>query len=105
MMYQCFLDLGVWPAAAVVKVDDTEAGIAEGLNAGCWTVGVAMSGNALGLSRSELEALSPNERAQCRAVAAGKLQRAGAHEVVDSVADLLPVIDKIEGLLARDGRP
>ena len=55
MMYRCFADLGVWPAQAVVKVDDTVPGIAEGLAAGCWTVGVAMSGNALGLSLDEVE--------------------------------------------------
>ena len=105
MMYKCFLDLGVWPASAVVKIDDTDVGIAEGLHAGCWTVGVAMSGNALGLSRQELETLSPAERASRRWQAAGKLQRAGAHEVIDSVADLLPVIDRIEGRLARGERP
>jgi phosphonoacetaldehyde hydrolase len=105
MMYKCFLDLGVWPASAVVKIDDTDVGIAEGLHAGCWTVGVAMSGNALGLSRPELEALSPTERADRRRQATGKLQRAGAHEVIDSVADLLPVIDRIEGRLARGERP
>jgi phosphonoacetaldehyde hydrolase len=105
MMYKCFLDLGVWPASAVVKIDDTDVGIAEGLHAGCWTVGVAMSGNALGLSRPELEALDPDERAERRWRAAGKLQCAGAHEVIDSVADLLPVIDRIEGRLRRGERP
>ena len=39
MMYRTFLDLAVWPAHTVVKVDDTGVGIGEGLNAGCWTVG------------------------------------------------------------------
>jgi phosphonoacetaldehyde hydrolase len=105
MMYQCFLDLDVWPAAAVVKIDDTDVGIAEGLHAGCWTVGVAMSGNALGLSWPELQALSPAARTERRVLAAGKLQRAGAHWVIDSVADLLPVIDCIDGRLARGERP
>src|SRR5262249_28007905 len=46
MMYKCFVDLDVWPASAVIKVDDTEVGIAEGIAAGCWSVGVALSGNA-----------------------------------------------------------
>ena len=42
--------LNVWPAAACVKVDDTLPGIEEGLNAGMWTVAVALTGNGMGLS-------------------------------------------------------
>src|SRR5262249_52481814 len=95
MMYKCFLDLGVWPGAAVFKVEDTEPGIAEGLAAGCWTVGVALSGNAVGLSLDALAALDETERAQHRARATATLERVGAHYVIDSVADLLPVIDRI----------
>jgi phosphonoacetaldehyde hydrolase len=57
MMYRTFLDLGVWPASTVVKVDDTEVGIAEGLNSGCWTVGVALTGNVFGLNPAETAAL------------------------------------------------
>lgn len=105
MMYKCFVDLDVWPAAAVVKVDDTEAGIAEGIAAGCWTVGVTLSGNATGLSRDELAALGPAQTDARRESASRQLSRAGAHYVIDSVADLEAVIDKIEGRLARRERP
>ena len=34
MLYKTLLDLEVWPAWSVIKVDDTEVGIAEGINAG-----------------------------------------------------------------------
>lgn len=105
MMYKCFLDLDVWPASAVVKVDDTAAGIAEGLSAGCWTVAVALSGNAAGLSRAELAALSEQERTACRAKATGQLARCGAHFIIDSAADLESAIDAIEGRLLRGERP
>jgi len=105
MMYRCFLDLDVWPAAAVVKVDDTAPGIAEGLAAGAWTVAVALSGNAMGLSPAELDTLAPGARAARRADAVASLTRTGAHYVIDTVADLLPVIDHIEGRLARGERP
>jgi phosphonoacetaldehyde hydrolase len=105
MMYKCFLDLQVWPASAVIKVDDTAPGIAEGLAAGCWTVGVTMSGNAVGLDRDELEALSESERSARRRHAVAELERAGAHYVVDSVAELMPIIDRIEGRFARGERP
>jgi len=105
MMYKCFLDLDVWPASTVVKVDDTEVGIAEGIAAGSWSVGVTLSGNATGLSQDELAALSPAERTARRAAATRQLQRAGAHFVIDSAADLGAVIDAIEGRLARGERP
>jgi phosphonoacetaldehyde hydrolase len=105
MMYRTFLDLGVWPAAAVVKVDDTEVGIAEGLNAGCWTVGVAMTGNVFGLNPEETAALGAADYHRRRGDAYAALTRAGAHYVIDSVADLMPVLDEIEGALARGERP
>ena len=105
MMYKCFADLGVWPAGAVVKVDDTVPGIAEGLAAGCWTVGVALSGNALGLSLEQMNALSETERERQRALAMRELVLGGAHYVVDSIADLPPVLDVIEGRLVRGERP
>jgi glycogen operon protein len=56
-MYRCFLDLGVWPARRVVKVDDTVPGLLEGRHAGCWTVAVTASGNEPGLSAQAWQAL------------------------------------------------
>ena len=105
LYYRNLLDLGIWPATATVKVDDTEVGIAEGLNAGGWTVGVAMTGNLVGLSRQELVALPAEERYRLRQSATGKMLAAGAHFVIDCVADLLPVVDAIEGRMLRGERP
>jgi len=105
MMYRTFADLGVWWPQTVVKVDDTEVGILEGLNAGTWTVGVAVSGNAVGLPLADWQAMSPGEQDRLRQVAVDKLKGAGAHYVVDSVADLLPVLDEISAKLARGIKP
>ncbi|QEI06369.1 phosphonoacetaldehyde hydrolase [Pigmentiphaga aceris] len=105
MMYRCFADLGVWWPATVVKVDDTEVGILEGLHAGTWTVGVSVSGNAMGLQLHEWEALSPAEQQTRREIASAKLRDAGAHYVIDSVADLLPVMDEIAEKLAKGIKP
>ena len=105
MMYQCFLDLNVWPASSVVKVDDTEVGIAEGLNAGCWTVGIAVTGNVFGLSADDTYDLDEETFEEMRYAAYGKLTRAGAHYVIDSVADIDSVLDEIEGRIARGERP
>ncbi|MFO1036289.1 MAG: phosphonoacetaldehyde hydrolase [Geminicoccaceae bacterium] len=105
MMYRTFLDLGVWPAWGCVKVDDTEVGIAEGTSAGTWTIGVAVSGNVFGLDRAATEALGAEEFDTRRRIAAGRLFAAGAHYVIDSVAEIEPVLDIIEGRLARGERP
>ena len=100
-----FADLGVWPAHTVVKVDDTGVGIAEGLNAGTWTVGVAVSGNANGLSLVEWQALAPDAQARVREQAHAQLKQDGAHYVIDSVADLLPVVAQINEHLQRKELP
>ena len=88
MIYKACAELGVWPLSRVVKVDDAEAGIAEGRSAGCFTVGVAASGNAVGLSSAELEALAPNERAERIAEASKRLKKAGADVVIETVRNL-----------------
>ena len=95
-MYQCFIELDVWPASAVIKVDDTEPGIAEGVAAGCVTVGVALSGNAVGKTADELAALSPSEIAPLREAATALLKAAGADHVIDTVADLPGLIEGLE---------
>jgi phosphonoacetaldehyde hydrolase len=53
MCLQNVINLQVSPVAACVKVDDTVPGVEEGLNAGMWTVGLAMSGNEIGLPLAE----------------------------------------------------
>lgn len=105
MMYRCAMDLGVYPMAACVKVGDTVADIEEGLNAGAWSVGVARSGNGLGLSEEEASALDADELAGRLAAARDLLYRAGAHYVVDSVAGVPKVISAIESRLERGERP
>jgi phosphonoacetaldehyde hydrolase len=91
-MYQCFIDLAVYPPETVLKVDDTAPGIAEGIAAGCPTVGVALSGNIAGKTPEDLAALSEAEIAAIRAEATAILTAAGATHVIDTVADLPALI-------------
>ncbi|VXC93098.1 phosphonoacetaldehyde hydrolase [Sphingomonas sp. 8AM] len=88
MLWANLIALDAWPVTACVKVDDAVAGIAEGRAAGVWTIGVAATGNAIGLDRGSLEALDAAERQRRIEAATAELRAAGAHEVVDSVADL-----------------
>ena len=92
MIYKACAELGVWPLSRVVKVDDAEAGIAEGRAAGCFSVGVSASGNGVGLSRAAFAALHPSDRAARLAIAAAGLRVAGADLVVETVADLIPAL-------------
>lgn len=96
MLWKALVELGCWPAKACVKVDDAEVGIGEGREAGCWTIGVAASGNGVGLGRAELEALDPAERSALIEAARQSLLAAGAHLVIDTVADLPEALTEIE---------
>jgi len=93
MIYKACVDMGVWPLSRVIKVDDAEAGMAEGRNAGCFTVGVAASGNMMGLTAEGLAALEAGRREALLAVAANRLRAAGADLVIDTVADLIPALE------------
>ncbi|MBS8262353.1 phosphonoacetaldehyde hydrolase [Roseibium polysiphoniae] len=95
-MYQCFVDLVVYPPELVIKVDDTEPGIAEGVAAGCVTVGLALSGNYAGKTPEELAALPEVEVDALRQLATEKLTAAGADHVIDTVADLPALIERLE---------
>ena len=93
MIYKACAELGVWPLARVVKVDDAEVGIAEGKAAGAYTIGVA-SGNALGLSLEAFLALPQSERDARVEAAAQTLRQAGADVVIASVAELVPALEQ-----------
>jgi phosphonoacetaldehyde hydrolase len=105
MMYRCFADLGVYPPRGVVKIDDTVPGIAEGVAAGTWTIGIAISGNCTGLSLQEWDSLAPAQQECLRAAATATLKATGAHYVIDSVADLIPILDDILVRLAAGETP
>ncbi len=93
MIYKACAELGVWPLSRVVKVDDAEVGIAEGKSAGAFTVGVA-SGNLLGLSLAAFNALPGAARTTALKRARGALLNAGADVAIDSVADLVPALQR-----------
>lgn len=104
-MWKAMAEMGIWPAHAVIKLDDTPPGIGEGRTAGTWAIGVALSGNIAGLSEADLAALSEADRAALRTRATAELTAAGAHLVIDSIADLPAAVTRIEARLAQGERP
>lgn len=105
MSFKNMMDLEIETVQSCVKVDDTVPGIEEGLNAGMWTVGVAISGNEIGLPLADWEALPAADQRQRRERAHQRLLAGGAHYAIDSIADLPRCLDAIEARLARGERP
>jgi phosphonoacetaldehyde hydrolase len=92
-------------AHQVIKVDDTAPGLAEGLAAGCWTVGVTASGNALGWSLDQWQSATDTERATALQPGSQALLAAGAHVLIESVAQLPLAIERIEQRIAQGEMP
>ncbi len=105
LLFEAAKQLDVYPLWTIVKVDDTVAGIQAGRNAGCWTIGVSRTGNEVGLSAGEFDALSHEEQAALLTRARTHLEAAGAHAVVETVAEIRPVLAQFEKRLAAGELP
>jgi phosphonoacetaldehyde hydrolase len=105
MCWQIALEFRLSSTAAAIKAGDTVSDIEEARNSGMWAVGVAATGNEVGLSEPDLAALPPEERARQVERACHRLRAAGAHFVIDSVAELEPVIEEIDRRLSAGERP
>jgi len=97
--------LNVSDVRGCVKVDDTIPGIEEGLSAGMWTVGVAVSGNEVGMNLSQWQSLTAAEQSGLRERAIKRFKHAGSHVVIDSVADLPAAIAQINTWLSQGKCP
>ena len=99
MCLQNAINLQTYPMEAFVKIGDTLPDIEEGLNAGMWTIGLAKTGNELGLNAAEIARLEPGvlqarlERARTR------MHQSGAHYVVDGIWDVPAVLDDISQMI------
>ncbi|MFB3787703.1 MAG: phosphonoacetaldehyde hydrolase [bacterium] len=105
MCLQNAMNLQIYPMEAFVKVGDTLPDIAEGLNAGMWSVGLALTGNEFGMTEQEIAVMDPAVRERKRQQAYTRMLQAGAHYVVDGIADVPPLLDEINARLARGERP
>lgn len=105
MIWQALATLGVWPTSACIVVDDAPVGVAAGVNAGTWTVGVAASGNGVGLSLDAFDALDASAQAKALASAVEAFIRQRADFVIASVADLPLVLPRIEEWIGQGRQP
>ncbi len=105
LCWTALMRLGIWPASACVNVGDTVLDVESGRNAGMWSVAVVETGNGVGMSEAELEALPAARRIAIRKAAGAQFMAAGAHYLVDSVAELQPVIEEIEERIRMGEKP
>lgn len=105
MAYSNAIQLEVYPLEAIVKIGDTISDIAEGLNAGMWTIGLTQSGNELGLSEEEVGRIDPSDLDQRLAEIEQRYQESGAHYVARGIWECLPIIDAIEDRLSHGEQP
>ncbi len=96
---------GIYPPAAAVKIGDTVPDIAEGRNAGTWSVGVTQTSSDVGLTEQQWNALPDPERRALQEPVRAKLLAAGAHQVIGSVAEVPDLIQRLNEQLARGERP
>ena len=106
MVYKNLDMLNITPIQSVVKVDDTTSGIGEAVNAGCWGIGVTRYSNYMDVDTPEDgKKLSEDEIKKRVAKTKDILEKAGAHYILESLADIEPVIEDINKRLARGERP
>ncbi|QDU25507.1 Phosphonoacetaldehyde hydrolase [Anatilimnocola aggregata] len=105
MMFRLMSELNVFPPATVVKIGDTIPDIEEGLNAGCWSIGITAGGSEVGMTLADWQSLTNVDRSYHIDRAARKLYGAGAHYVIPSLVDLPNVIDRINERMETGERP
>ena len=106
MIYQNLLQLKISPIQSVVKVDDTVSGVGEGLNAGCWAVGIAGLSNYTDIdSLEQWEKMNSEERQERVEQSREILLKSGAHYVIDDFTSLPDVIDDINIRLSNNEKP
>ncbi len=93
MIYQNMIDLAIPSVQSVIKYGDTIADIKEGVNAGVWTVGVILGSNEMGLTQEETGKLPAEELNRRMAAVRKRMYMAGAHYVVNTIAELPEIIE------------
>lgn len=106
MLYRNLDLLDVHPVQSVVKVDDTVSGVGEGLEAGCWSVGIARYSNYMNADTLEqARSWSSEEVAERLRESRRLLWEEGAHFVIDEPLELVGVVDEVNRRLARGEQP
>jgi phosphonoacetaldehyde hydrolase len=105
MIYMTMQELNAFPPESVVSFGDTIPDIESALNAGVWSVGVAKTGNMIGLNEDEVSNLPRADLEMLLQKAYNQMYSAGAHYVIDGVYDCIDIIDEISIKLSSGEKP
>lgn len=105
MIYELARRIGRYPLSRFVKVGDTPVDLEEARSAGAWAVAVVDTGNEMGLSAAEWNALPAVEQQQRHQEIASRFLALGAHDAISSVGALPPVLEAIEARILAGEKP
>jgi phosphonoacetaldehyde hydrolase len=94
--------LDIYPPSQCVKIGDTISDIEEGRNAGMWTIGLTRTGNMIGLSAPEFNALPHDEQHRLIAGAEEKLRQSGADFIAEDLPSCESLLAGINELLSKN---
>ena len=89
----------------VVKVGDTASDVKEGVDAGVWSVGVAVGSSEMGLSQEQFESLFEEEKAEMISKTKQNFMQYGADFAIDTMRELPQLIEAINQLISDGKRP
>ena len=106
MIYKNMDLLNISNPNSLIKVDDTVGGVGEGLNAGCWSIGVSKWSNYVDIDSLEHEqSLSQYDLNVRRQNSRDILLASGAHYVIDDLNELPQVVNDINTRLSQGETP
>lgn len=89
MIFENMKLLNVQDVREVIKVGDTEADIKEGLHAGVYTIGVIIGSSEMGLTKTEFDQLTVEERINKIEETKHKFESYGAHATIETIDELV----------------
>lgn len=103
--WQALSQLGVERLDGCIVVSGNPLLLQAGLNAGCWTIGLAACGPLCGQAPADWQALDAGEQEQLRAEATLQLYRLGAHSVVDHLGEIKASLEDIGMRRSKGEKP
>jgi len=100
MIFKCLENMNIMRPSSIVKIGDTISDMEEGINAGCWTIGVSKWSNETNYeSYQDIEDATENEIVKRSEHAKSVLYDAGADFVIDDLTKINTILTKIDNLM------